>query len=163
MAGPLIRPPTKRQVIVGSIAFAVAVGIMALAGSTGRLASEVQKEREAQILAQLSASPQPTTAAADCLGVIEQLTGALIATQDALREAAQGGDYSRTDLQASAETATEVEGGKDITACEDADPDTADTVHAAMDAVQDAAKTELTEEKAQGFLEAVEQALALAE
>jgi hypothetical protein len=164
MPGPLIRPPSKKQVIVGSIAFAVAVGIMALAGSTGRLASEVAEERRLEALAKMSASATPEpTAGADCLGTLEDLTDWLIATQDALRQAADGGEYSKSDLDAAAEEVGKVE-DKGITACEDADPASADKIHAAIDAVQDAADaSSLDEEKAAELLDPIEKALALAE
>lgn len=163
MPGPLIRPPTKKQVVIGAIAAAVAIGLMGLAGSTGRLASEVQEERQreaAAILASQSATPVPT-AAPECLGVITDLTNGFIAAQDALREAAQGGDFSQSDLDAASDEAKKVE-DKGLTDCEDADPDTAMKVHDAIDAVQAAAKADLTEENAQGFLDPVVDVLELA-
>ena len=164
MPGPLIRPPTKKQVIVGSIAFAVAVGIMALAGSTGRLASEVAEERRLEALAKLSASPTPEpTAGADCLDTLESLTDWLIATQDQLRQAAEGGDYSKSDLDAGSDEVTKIE-KEGITACEDSDPESADKIHAAIDAVQEAADAStLDEETAAELLLPVEKALELAE
>lgn len=164
MPGPLIRPPTKKQIIVGAIAFTVAVGIMALAGSTGRLASEVAEERRQEALAKMSASATPEpTAASDCLETLQDLTDWLIATTDALRQAADSGDYSTSDLDAAAEEVDKVE-DKGITACEDSDPASATTIHAAMDAVQEAAKaSNLDEEKAAELLEPVEKALALAD
>jgi hypothetical protein len=166
MAGPLIRPPTKKQIIVGAISFAIAVVIMALAGATGKLSSEVQAEREAEARAKMSAAATATpeaTAAEECLDVLEDLTEWLIATQDQLRQAAEGGDYSKTDLDAASEEATKIE-DKGITRCEDADPASADRIHAAIDATQDAADAStLDEEKAAELLDPVAKALELAE
>ena len=154
MPGPLIRPPTKKELIIGGAALALGVGIMGLAGSTGHLASEVREQALA------SSSPAPSTAA-DCRSVVTDLTDQLIMAQDALNEAASGGDYSKTDLQAAADVAKKAEAGAGLASCKKADAATGEKIAKALTAMQDAPTADL-KTKADDLLKPIADVLALA-
>ena len=163
--GPLIRPPTKRQVAIGAIAGGVAIGIMALAGSTGTSSDEVARERAAAAAAGVSAAPSAaqTVASAGCRDIVRDLTKTFFPAQDALNEAAESADFAEADLETAADQAKIVEKGDELADCERADPDAADVISAGLDAVQDAAdEPNLSKREAQGYLESVEELLALA-
>jgi hypothetical protein len=164
MPGPLIRPPTKREVVIGVISLTVAIGIMALAGSTGRLSSEVAEDRRQEALAQQSQAPVvEATASAECADVVAELTDPMIVAQDQIRQASTGGDFSETDLDAAAEDVKKIDEGETMSKCDTAQPEVSDVIHKAVQSVEDAAADELKEIEAKLYLTDVAAFIALAQ